>query len=120
MLTSIPSEIVGDDVVWIMTANSDKNNTAEDFLTFEVNEDANVYVAYDKNAVSPPNWLTNDFNSTGLTIGTTESSSWGFNLYKSKNLINPGSVVLGGNKATGAVYPDGIEGNNYIVIVKKM
>ena len=111
-LTSIPSELTGENIIWIMTYNDDKNNTSPSFLQFNIPQSSTVYVAYDSRASSLPKWLQNNFGSAGFQIGVSESMGH-FNVYKKS--FSAGSVVLGGNMADGASGAS----SNYIVIVKK-
>jgi hypothetical protein len=118
-LSSIPSELTGDDIVWVMTADSDGNNTSENYLSFDIIENSTIYVAYDSRAISLPNWLVNNFTPVGAALGVTDLDVGTLNLYKYEaNPIN-GTVVLGGNLAAGASFPAGTEAANYVVIVKK-
>ena len=62
-LTSVPSQYAGFDM--IKTPNTDRNLTsAADYLTFEVQDDSKVYIAFDRRAKSLPDWM-NEFSDTG-------------------------------------------------------
>ena len=115
-LESIPSELTGDNIVWIMTKDADKDNTSDTFLTLGINENVTVYIAYDPRATSLPDWLSNNFVSAG-TVGATNPETSTYNLYSADFMS--GDVVLGGNKAAGAVFPEGISAANYFVIIKR-
>ena len=112
ILESIPLELKGNDIVWIMPKNDDKNNTSTSYLQFDISQSSTVYVAYDSRATSLPKWLSDNFNPTALQIGVTDQMGH-FDVYS--NDFSQGTVVLGGNKASPA---EGV-GTNYIVIVKK-
>ena len=111
ILTSIPSELAIGGENWIKTKNTDKYNSSPSFLQFNVSQNSTVYVGYDSRATSLPNWLAPpNFALTPLTVGVTDSGMGHFNVYE--KTFPPGTVVLGGNLASGAsgVY------SNYIVI----
>ena len=116
-LSSIPSALTEGDVVWIMTADSDRNNTSTNSLSFQINANSTVYIGYDSRALSLPSWLANNFTPVGTVIGVTDPDVSTLNLYQAD--FAAGTVSLGGNKASGASFPNGIEAANYVVIVKK-
>jgi lysophospholipase L1-like esterase len=95
---------------WIMTANSDKANTSGEYLSFNVDRNVTVYVAYDSGA-SIPNWLNSNFYDTGLNLGTSNPDVPSMDLYVS-NTAMIGDISLGGNRADGA---NGAA--NYIAII---
>ncbi|MDL1976939.1 MAG: GDSL-type esterase/lipase family protein [Deltaproteobacteria bacterium] len=103
-LTDIPAEV--ESGVWIMTANADGISTDFDFLSFNIDRNVSVYVAYDGNASMLPDWLST-FADTGLQVGTTNGS---LNLYNRDYASGP--ISLGGNMAGG-----GTGTSNYIIIV---
>jgi lysophospholipase L1-like esterase len=111
-LTSIPPDLMGENVLWVKTKNGDKYNTSPSFLQFEISQNVTVYVAYDSRASSIPTWLSG-FTKTALTIGVSDTGLGHFDVYSKS--FSPGSVVLGGNMASGAVGSK----TNYIVVVKK-
>jgi lysophospholipase L1-like esterase len=116
-LESIPSELIGDDIIWIMTANDDKDNNSDDFISFYLAESATVYIAFDPRATSLPNWLVNNFTPTGLILSVTNPQTSTLALYSAN--FAPGEVFLGGNKAEGTYFPVGVDAANYIVAIKK-
>ena len=63
--TTVPAEIAG--APYIITANGDKNRTEENFLSFDLSQDATVYIAYDARASSLPNWLAS-WDVVGSTV----------------------------------------------------
>jgi hypothetical protein len=92
-----------------MAANDDKFESDDDFISFDVNNPATVFIAYDKREDSLPDWLdgwTNSFQ----TLGTTDIDH---QIYFKDYPI--GRVTLGANFAAGA---SGAE-SHYIVIVKE-
>ena len=105
-LTSIPTVLAGS--IWIMTENADYYKSTSDFLSFEVDRDVTVYVAYVAGASTLPSWLF-AFTDTGLQVNTTNGP---YNLYS--RVYASGTITLDGNRAGGG---DG--GSNYIVIVKE-
>jgi len=108
-LTAIPIEV--SQGIWISTANSDKGNSREDYLTFGVDRDVDVYVAFTPTASSLPTWM-DSFSATGLSIGVTAGNP-ALNLYA--KFFASGSVIsLGGNVAAGI---SGGGNNNFVVIV---
>jgi len=108
-ITSIPPGFEG--LTWIMTANDDKGATASSFLSFNINVDAWVYVAYDRRASSLPEWLRS-FTPQGQGIGVTDGGASPLMLYGKR--FPAGRVTLGGNQAKGA---SGAM-SNYAVLLK--
>jgi len=107
-LTSIPALLQNG--IWIMTANADKSNSSDSYLSFTVDRNVTIYVAYDPRATSLPNWM-GGFTDTGRTLGVTDPGTSFLRLYR-KNYPN-GTVTLGGNRAAGASGAN----SNYLVIV---
>lgn len=106
-ITILPTLLQNQD--FIKTKNEDKlNTTTTDFLKFNLNETAYVYVAYDSRATAIPNWL-NTYTKTVGTIGTSDTT---YNLYKKE--FSASQIVLGGNVAT-----PGNARSNYFVIISK-
>jgi hypothetical protein len=98
---------------WVRTGNDDKAETADSFLTFTVSQDAIVYVAFDRRAASFPDWLTSAFVPTGEGPASSDDAS-PFTMWARD--VPAGDVVLGGNKAAGAVGGS----SNYVVLVRPM
>lgn len=118
-LAEIPRELQGS--AWIKTTNTgDKNESAEDFLSFGIEPPAYVYVAYDSRVVergSPPRWLVDGFERTGMKVELNEPDPrQDFVVYR--RLYTDSPVVLGGNQAAGADF-GGVSGSNYLVAVKR-
>jgi lysophospholipase L1-like esterase len=108
-LTSIPAALA--DGVWIETRNADRAVTATNYLSFFVDRDVDVYVAYTSAATSLPDWL-GAFSATAESIGVAGGPG-SFDLYSTS--IDAGAVVtIGGNQATGAA---GSQDHNLFVIV---
>jgi hypothetical protein len=112
-LTYIPAELTGENIVWIMTKNDDQNNTSSSYLQFNLSQNCTVYVAYDSREITLPYWLADNFSPTGLQIGVSDIMGH-FDVYASNSLLS-GTVILGGNMASGASGAS----TNYIVIVKQ-
>ncbi|MBI2049589.1 LamG domain-containing protein [Candidatus Roizmanbacteria bacterium] len=101
----IPATLLGK--TYIKTANNDKYDKKSDFLSFNVNRNVKVYVAYDARAKSLPTWLSSWTNENEF-IGTTDVSH---DLYS--KTFPAGTIILGGNLAPEA---NGAE-STYTVIV---
>lgn len=82
---------------YVKTHSSDKNLTGNGTLTFDLLQDADVYVAYDGRAGSPPVWLTSGF---AFFTSSMLKSWFYFDVYK--RTYAKGTVTLGGNAAAGA------------------
>ena len=112
-ITSIPAGIGLEDAVWIMTANADAPSTSTPYLSFGVDRNVTVYVAYDFDPADPaavlPGWLST-FTDTGLPLGVSDPAPR-FRLYRKS--FSPGSISLNGNLADGGAGAQA----NYIVIV---
>ncbi|MCP5007469.1 MAG: hypothetical protein GY941_26565, partial [Planctomycetes bacterium] len=98
----------------IKTPNDDKNNTmASDYLNYEADNSGYLYVAYDRRASSPPNWLTSTFTQIPCAMIHTSLSSQGWlDVYK-RSVSFGECVSLGGNKGPGF---SGGTVSNYIVL----
>ncbi len=119
-LSTLPSGLGLETGVWVMTRNADSTNTSSAYITFDVDRDVTVYVAYDIDtgnvAETLPGWMI----SEGYTDTTSEITLSGvarpLRLYSavfSGVTGTPIPVTLGGNLATGAAGAL----NNYLVIV---
>jgi lysophospholipase L1-like esterase len=109
ILTSIPAVLQGG--VWLLTANNQKANARDDYLSFTVDRNVDVYVAFMPGVASLPTWM-GAFTDTGLSLGVTAGTP-SLDLYVASYSAGA-TVALGGNLASGAVGPIS---NNYIVIV---
>ncbi len=85
--------------MWIKTANADKASTSNFFLEFNLNREADVYIAYDSRATGVPQWLSRNFDKTNEYVGVSETAGR-MDLWRGHFL--PGRVQLGGNLASGA------------------
>jgi lysophospholipase L1-like esterase len=108
-LTSIPSVLDGG--TWLTTANDHKSNSRDNYITFTLNADAMVYIAFMPGVSSLPNWMSS-FSPTGDSIGVTAGTP-SLDLY-SASFTAGSAVTLGGILATGAVGPIN---NNLVVIL---
>lgn len=103
--SGVPAAIEGE--TFIQTANDDKYRTESAFLTFSVDRDVMVFVAYDSRARSLPGWLSG-WTNTGQTLVNTDVP---LNLYSRPFAAGP--ITLGGNMAASASGAD----SNYTVVV---
>lgn len=91
-ITSLPDELKN--ATAILTANNAKYNTSSSFLTFTVNRNATLYIAYDSGASPFPAWLTENYTRTEMTVGTTnydlKYAIW-------QRSVPPGTVSIPGN-----------------------
>ena len=97
-LTSVPVSLHA--AVWIMTAQADAGNGNGSFLDFDLDRSSTLYVAYDADATSLPDWLnpsSSTFVDTGLQLTTTQTN---YRIYSAP--AGTGTVSLGGNQAAGA------------------
>ncbi len=83
----------------LMTANNDKSRSDARFLVMQLNQATIVYIAYDANAISVPNWLKYLLTLTSQRISVSESSA---QLALWAAYFPAGRVELGGNDAAGA------------------
>ena len=97
-----------------MTANSDKDNTDNSFLSFTVDRDVDVYIAYDANAAVIPGWLADDYIDTGLQINTTNTTTPVYNLYRAPFSAGE-TATIGGNLSGGA---SGAQSNYFVIVVE--
>ena len=99
----------------IRTAQSDKGAVSDEFLQFHLSRAATIYVAYDADARSLPDWLS-AFALERMTIEVNQIGTPRFFKVYSKG-YPAGTVVLGGNRSAGSA------GNvfmNYLVIVRPL
>ncbi|NOZ81119.1 MAG: hypothetical protein GXP63_05595, partial [DPANN group archaeon] len=102
-LLSIPSHLSGDP--WIKPANDDKLSEGDSFVTFDVNQEVDVYVARDVRLSDLPSWMA-DWQSEGEIIsydGYFDEPSEHM-LYHKR--FPAGTVHLGGNygNSTSSMY----------------
>jgi hypothetical protein len=110
IMTDIPEFLDG--MNFVRTANDDKRADENDseFLCFDVDSDATIYVLYDSRANTLPGWLAADYTDqhAQAAIHTDTNMADGFEIYYAE--VAAGRVCMGGNGNTGA-------GSNYIVVV---
>jgi N-acetylneuraminic acid mutarotase len=97
MITTVPSALT--DAPFIKTACDDKVSKASTQISFNLADDATVYVAYDPRATALPAWLSG-WKKLSDKLGINDAKISNFNLY-SKD-YSAGAVNLGGNMASPA------------------
>lgn len=115
-ITSVPAYLKG--ASFVQTANNDKKDVSDTFLTFFVKKSAIVYIGYDPRATKIPTWLK-DWTKTGDSIGTNDRDISFLQVYS--KLLELGSVypypfILGGNLAGNAV---GAQSNYVVAAVER-
>ena len=113
-IASIPAGF--ENATWIKTANDDKTDSSDNMLTLDVNQEVEIFIAFDEQAFnennwSPPDWIYS-FTDTGLNIDVNGSASEYFKLFS--GIFSPGIINLPGPRGPG--YAGSI--SNYIVLVK--
>ncbi|MBD3384875.1 DUF4038 domain-containing protein [candidate division KSB1 bacterium] len=92
---------------FIRTANADKQSTQNPFLSFDVNKNVWVYVAYDDD--NPlPTWLQQGWTDTQTSLVTNDEGK-ALRLYKKEFPI--GTIELGGNQGSSS-------SSMYIVVIE--
>ena len=113
-VTSVPDYLQG--ASFVQTANDDKKDVSDTFLTLFVKKAAVVYVGYDSRGTIIPEWL-NDWTKTGDSIGTNNNVY--LQVYSKlieNTSIYPNPLFLGGNLA-GHAY--GSEENYLVAAVER-
>ncbi|MCX9029970.1 MAG: right-handed parallel beta-helix repeat-containing protein [Candidatus Methanoperedens sp.] len=107
LFKTVPSSYAG--LNYIRSANADSTYTSSNFLQFDINNAATVYVAYDDRipVANRPIWLKSNFVDTGQNL-VRDSSSVTYSIFSRS--YPAGHISLGGNAASGY--------GMYIVIVK--
>ncbi|MFP6877661.1 MAG: PVC-type heme-binding CxxCH protein [Roseibacillus sp.] len=100
-ITSVPESIAG--ATLLRTSTRDAGSRAKEFLRFEINLPARLYVAYDSR-YEGPQWLRDGFRKTDLIVITSKAGDGkagkdGGHFVVYEKDIDAGRVVLGGNKA---------------------
>jgi hypothetical protein len=98
----------------LKTANNDKADNSESFLTFTLDQPTDLYVAYDQRIVTPPNWLKNNFTQTAVSVLLSDKSTR-LALWHKETFA--GKVILGGNTAVGFSASGGY--SMYLVLFKR-
>ncbi|MBF9253687.1 hypothetical protein I2I11_10320 [Pontibacter sp. 172403-2] len=106
-ITSVPSFL--QNAALIQPANDDKKSTSTSLLSFELSEQAVVYVAYDPRGTTLPGWLSG-WQKLSDRLGVDDSQISSMDLYSKS--FEAGEVTLGGNLASPA---RGAQ-TNYLVI----
>lgn len=116
VITSLPDGLAIENGIWVMTANTDKDNTDPIYVSFDVDRNVKVYVAYDFDPDDPlqvlPSWL-GSFMDTGVDLGVDDPVAT-LRLFEAD--FSPGTVELGGNLYHDTLTAQGAD-SNYIVIV---
>ena len=99
-------------LTWIMTSNEDDRQTREEFLYFALNNDADVFIAYDQRVDPLPNWM-DGFEDTGLLLEVSDGMASPLRIYRRHYTV--GKVTLGGNLGPGSGNNDPV--SNYVVMV---
>jgi hypothetical protein len=92
--TTIPSKYLN--LQYMRTDNDDKQQTANPFLSFDVNQPVTVYVAHDDRITTKPSWMSS-FTDTGDDIDSTD---WPRSVFSQD--FPTGTVTLGGNGGSSA------------------
>lgn len=108
-ITSLPAQLSNRTA--IKTNNDDKSNSAADWINFDLNVPADIYIIYDNRATQFPAWMIG-FASTGQTVGVSDGGANPMNVYK--RAFAPGHIQLGGNKQSPAAGSDAMY---WVVIV---
>jgi hypothetical protein len=107
-ITSMPTYLQG--CSGIRTLNADRDQTAASWIDFDIDREADVYVAYDPRASSLPDWLSS-YTEMGEVIGVSDTAQDHARLFR--KVLPMGEVVLGANMGAGAAGA----GSNYFVLV---
>ena len=98
--------------IWIKPSIAERRNDRDVFLSFNVDRDVDVYVAFESSSILP-NWLSDgSWVDTGEVVTTTNSDHSTMTIYKKS--FTAGTVELGGNRAGG-----GNSSATYLTIVKE-
>lgn len=91
----VPSELEGHTILQARNDDADVGSQGNAFLSFDLAEPADVYVAHDVRIQQKPEWLS-DFELTDLQLSTSDTS---YGLYVQR--METGRVNLGGNTLDG-------------------
>jgi hypothetical protein len=108
--SSVPSAVAG--AAWIRTANDSKNFAGNPLVTFRVNSNAYVYIAYNDSIGTKSAWLVGagtGWTDTGTDLVNNQSTQTRYSLYR-KYFAAGSTVSLGDNWNTVQ--------NMYAIIVK--
>lgn len=93
--TEIPETLAG--ASHIRTRNDDKASKGSDFLRFEINLPATLFIAYD-GRVAPPEALVKGMEATEMAVKISNGET--FPVYR--RAVEAGEIVLGGNRVGGS------------------
>jgi putative membrane-bound dehydrogenase-like protein len=115
-IVKVPEELAG--ATLLRTNQDDAGKQDKDFLSFETNVDATVYVAYDSRYATPT-WLKDGFEESDRVVTTSQAKGdkpgkKGGHLKVYEKPMKAGKITLGGNKGKG-----GKDLNMYVVFLKK-
>ena len=83
------------DGLWcIKTANNDKNNASREFLSFELNRPAAIYIYFDRRMKVPPSWVGSLFKQSAKKVYVSDNDMDYFVVYGCYSY--PGVITLGG------------------------
>ncbi|MBN2414434.1 Ig-like domain-containing protein [bacterium] len=102
-LASVPSFM--ENMFWINTANDDKTDDSDTFLSFTLLRSSVIYIAYDAMAGSTPEWMDDWMPMEDQIV---DSRGIRFDVYTRS--FPEGDVVLGGNSGT-------LDDNMYLVLL---
>ncbi|MDQ4139415.1 MAG: Ig-like domain-containing protein, partial [Bacteroidota bacterium] len=108
-ITTLPASLNGE--AFIKTPNDDKYYTGSNAFSFQLGQNATVYIAYDPLATKLPGWMTG-WQKTFDRIGINDPRISYLEVYS--KTFAPGTITIGGNLASPAVGSK----NAYIVVVK--
>ncbi|MCI0437811.1 MAG: hypothetical protein L0177_01615 [Chloroflexi bacterium] len=108
--TQVPGELAGLDL--LKTANSDKTASQQPFISFDANQAATVYIAYD-DRLGRPAWMS-EFEDTGhdLQISAgTNYSVWARDFPAGNVTLGPNMGVSNSSMYVVLLAPSGVAGN---------
>lgn len=103
-LAEVPKSLDG--LMWLKTANDDKTCSESDFLSFEISDSSQIYVAYDSRIASLPGWLDNWEPTEDQVV---DSRGTRYDLFTQS--FASGNVTLGGNCGS-------VDDNMYLVAIQ--
>ena len=101
-VSQVPAYLDGLPFIQTMRADISSPAATSDWICFDIDRAATVYILYDNRALTPPTWLTDGFQQIGAgafvsTVdGTGITDTW--DVYAAER--SAGTVCLGGNDAT--------------------
>ncbi|MEX2671425.1 MAG: PVC-type heme-binding CxxCH protein [Phycisphaeraceae bacterium] len=93
--TDVPDELTAATTIQTANDDADVGSRGERFLTFELAEEADVYIAHDRRINARPDWLSG-FEKTEQVARSDDTT---YDLYRKR--FDAGKVVLGGNTTDG-------------------